>query len=144
MTQHDELMSQTLILNAIGAVAYVHGASVPIVVPSGLPGAVVGTGAVQDFEWAYATQTIASAFLPSAWDSVASMTAVCNTGTSQSPIDIVTADAVAPTTDVGSVTSTLFDTDITGHLANTGRVLRWFATGTVKPTIAGGPLGTKT
>jgi len=128
----------------LGAVAYVHGASVPIVVPSGLPGAVVGTGAVQDFEWAYATQTIASAFLPSAWDSVASMTAVCNTGTSQSPIDIVTADAVAPTTDVGSVTSTLFDTDITGHLANTGRVLRWFATGTVKPTIAGGPLGTKT
>jgi len=128
----------------LGAVAYVHGASVPIVVPSGLPGAVVGAGAVQDFEWAYATQTIASAFLPSAWDSVASMTAVCNTGTSQSPIDIVTADAVAPTTDVGSVTSTLFDTDITGHLANTGRVLRWFATGTVKPTIAGGPLGTKT
>jgi len=128
----------------LGAVAYVHGASVPIIVPSGLPGAVVGTGAVQDFEWAYATQTIASAFLPTAWDSVASTTVVCNTGTSQSPINIVTTDAVAPTTDVGSVTSTLFDTDITGHLANTGRVLRWFATGTVKPTIAGGPLGTKT
>jgi len=128
----------------LGAVAYVHGASVPKVVPSGLPGAVVGTNAVDDFEWAYATQTIASAFKPTVWDSVASGTAVCNTGTSQSPINIVTADAVAPTTDVGSVTSTLFDTDITGHLANTGRVLRWFATGTVKPTIAGGPLGTKT
>lgn len=128
----------------LGAVAYVHGASVPVVVPSGLPGAVVGTGAVSDFEWAYQSQTVASAQKPATWDMVMSGTAICNTGTSQSPINIVAADAVVPTADVGSVTSTLFDRDITGHLANTGRVLRWFATGTVKPTITGGPLGTNT
>ena len=65
---------------------------------------------------------------------------LCN-GMKQSPIDIVTADAKTPTTDPGALTTTMFDTDITGALANTGRVLRWFAVwGTAKPTISGGPL----
>ena len=61
-------------------------------------------------------------------------------GTSQSPINIVANDAVAATTDIGAVTTTLFDTDLTGALANTGRVLRWMHLGTAKPTISGGPL----
>ena len=73
-----------------------------------------------------------------------SMNAVCNTGTSQSPINIVAADAkTASGTDIGAVMTTLFDTDITGYLANTGRVLRWMSLGTARPTIMGGPLGTK-
>ena len=132
-------MSQRLIIIFQGAVAYVHGASVPEIVPSGSPP--VGTAAVNDFNWGYEDQQLSGIKKPADWKD---LSAVCGSGTSQSPIDIVTADAVTPTTDVGALTTSMFDTDITGALANTGRVLRWFAIyGTGKPTISGGPLGTK-
>merc|ERR1719232_1037882 len=78
---------------------------------------------------------------PADWKNTYTSCDDSGTSSKQSPIDIVTADAVTPTTDVGALTTTMFDTDITGALANTGRVLRWFAVwGTAKPTISGGPL----
>ena len=132
-------MSQSIAIIVVssGTVAYINGASINNVDPA------TATGKIEDWEWKYDTQTVPSSHLPSAWDMV-SMNAVCNTGTSQSPINIVAADAKTATgTDIGAVMTTLFDTDITGYLANTGRVLRWMSLGTARPTIMGGPLGTK-
>jgi len=131
----------------LGAVAYVHGASVPIVVPADDgAGNLVATNGVQDFAWRYESQALAAAHKPADWNNIDAACDDSGTSSKQSPIDIVTADAVTPTTDAGALTTTMFDTDITGALANTGRVLRWYAIwGTAKPTISGGPLdSTKT
>lgn len=129
----------------LGAVAYVHGASVPEIVPAvDSMGDLVGTNAVSDFDWGYDSQSLASMLKPADWKNTYTSCDDSGTSSKQSPIDIVTADAVTPTTDAGALTTTMFDTDITGALANTGRVLRWFAVwGTGKPTISGGALGTK-
>jgi len=127
----------------LGAVAYIHGASVPINVPVDVSGALVVTNGADDFEWRYADQALSGAKLPTDWKDLAAACDESSTTSKQSPIDIVTADAKTETTDPGAVTTTMFDTDITGALGNTGRVLRWFAMGTAKPTISGGPLGTE-
>jgi len=131
-----------------------NGRTVNLRVPPALPaivvpavdtaGDLVGIGAVQDFAWGYDSQSLMDILKPDDWENLSTDAAVCGSGNSQSPIDIVTADAKTPTTDPGALTTTMFDMDITGALANTGRVLRWFAVwGLGKPTISGGPLGTK-
>ena len=109
----------------------------------GNPDVVAVTGGVDDFKWRYDAQTLAMSVAPADWNTLTGA-AACGTGATtemQSPINIVANDAVAATTDIGAVTTTLFDTDITGALVNTGRVARWIATGNAKPTISGGPLG---
>ena len=70
--------------------------------------------------------------------------AVCNTGTRQSPVDIVTQAAVpvSPVTVPGLVTAG-FEDDISGFLANTGRMLQFAVLGYARPTIEAGPLGDK-
>ena len=70
--------------------------------------------------------------------------AVCNTGTRQSPVDILTqaAVSVSPVTVPGLV-STGFEDDISGFLANTGRMLQFAVLGYARPTIEAGPLGDK-
>ena len=79
------------------------------------------------------------------WNTLAGA-GVCDTGNRQSPIDIVAATTTVAAADPGAVTSTLFDTDISGVLVNTGRVLRWMASLDgirAIPTITGGPLAAK-
>ena len=132
--------NQTIFLIFPGAVAYVHGASIIIDngEPAGTP--LVGTNGVADFTWRYDSQTLTGSQPPNMWNTLTGA-GVCGTGVSQSPINIVANDAKAATgADIGAVTTTLFDTDLTGALANTGRVLRWMHLGTAKPTISGGPL----
>ena len=143
----------------LGAVAYVHGASIlqvkptpdgstpPVLVAQGVADAAGQAGAgVNDFLWRYASQNLAASLDPTMWNTlpVASNpgAGVCGTGTSQSPINIITASATTAAADIGAVTTTLFDTNIRGVLANTGRVLRWMALGAA-PTITGGPLVAK-
>ena len=46
----------------------------------------IGAGNVEAFTWKYDTQTLAGAVAPNSW------AGVCGTGTSQSPINIVTAN----------------------------------------------------
>jgi len=121
----------------LGAIAYVHGASIPEHVPSGA--ALEAAGGVSDFNWKYDTQGLANAKIPAEWKDLTGY-GTCGSGTKQSPINIDPDDVMTETTDVGAVNTTMFDMDIPGALANTGRVLRWFAMGTVKPTISGGPL----
>lgn len=138
----------------IGAVAYVHGASILQVKPTpdasgvlqalGVADAAGQAGAgVNDFLWKYTGQNLAASLDPTMWNTlpVASNpgAGVCGSGTSQSPINIITASATTAAADIGAVTTTLFDTNIRGVLVNTGRVLRWMALGTA-PTITGGPL----
>ena len=62
----------------------------------------------------------------------------------QSPVDIVTqaAVSVSPVTVPGLV-STGFEDDISGFLANTGRMLQFAVLGYARPTIEAGPLGDK-
>ena len=100
------------------------------------------TGAGDGFTWKYQDQTVTNSYDPADWD-MADATYVCNTGTMQSPIDIVSASTKAPTTDPGAIVGTLFDKDIDGYLANTGRALRYMLFGYARPTISGGALGTK-
>jgi len=119
----------------LGAIAYVHGASIPEHVPSGA--ALEAADGVNDWTWKYDSQGLSGAKIPAEWKDISG---VCDTGTKQSPINIDPDDVKTETTDVGAVNTTMFDMDIPGALANTGRVLRWFAMGTVKPTISGGPL----
>ena len=132
----------------LGAVAYVHGASIiqPGQIPSGSPLSATIAVADQDFLWKYASQTgITGAVNPPMWNTLAGA-GVCDTGNRQSPIDIVAATTTVAAADPGAVTSTLFDTDISGVLVNTGRVLRWMASLDgirAIPTITGGPLAAK-
>lgn len=139
----------------IGAVAYVHGASILQVKPTPVGGVLVAPGVadaagqagagVNDFLWKYTGQNLAASLDPTMWNTLPAASnpgaGVCGTGTSQSPINIITASATTAATDIGAVTTTLFDTNIRGVLVNTGRVLRWMALGTA-PTITGGPLAT--
>ena len=68
---------------------------------------------------------------------------VCNSGTAQSPIDILTDYVETDTDDVGEIQGTLFDEDIEGYLANTGRLVQFVYLGFLRPTIEGGPLQDK-
>ena len=113
----------------------------------GSPDVVVATAGLDDFAWRYDSQSLTGAHDPANWHMVdttagtgSQLCSDTTVGTSQSPINIVAADARAATADIGAVTTTLFDTAITGALANTGRVARWIATGNANPTISGGPL----
>ena len=65
---------------------------------------------------------------------------MCNIGSAQSPIDIVTDHVETNLNDVGEVQGTLFEDDIEGYLANTGRMLQFVLLGFLRPTIQGGPL----
>ena len=139
-------MSQRLIITSLGAIAiaYVYGASIPEVVPSvDVNGNLVGTYVINDMNWKYEGHSLAGSKKPDEWKDEPAWAKCDDSGLSskQSPINIVTADAVTPTTDPGALNTTMFDADITGALGNTGRVLRWFAVwGTARPTISGGPL----
>ena len=138
-------MSQRLIITSLGTLAYVHGASIPSVglYVNKANGALVGDFGINDFDWKYEDQSLADSKKPDEWKDKPEWAKCDDSGLSskQSPINIVTADAVTPTTDPGALTTTMFDADITGALGNTGRVLRWFAVwGTARPTISGGPL----
>jgi len=125
----------------LGALSYASGASIHNVFPdASMPE--TATGAGDGFTWKYQDQTVTNSYDPADWD-MADATYVCNTGTMQSPIDIVSASTKAPTTDPGAIVGTLFDKDIDGYLANTGRALRYMLFGYARPTISGGALGTK-
>ena len=98
----------------------------------------IGAGNVEAFTWKYDTQTLAGAVAPNSW------AGVCGTGTSQSPINIVTADVTTDTTgDIGAVTGNHMDLELDGYLINNGRTLRYSHLGYAKPTITGGALGSK-
>ena len=130
----------------LGALTYVHGASINSVIPNLMlqeaPETV--TGPSDSFTWKYEAQTVANSYDPDEWDMADTGNSyVCNTGMKQSPINIDTATVKTPTTDPGAIWSTLFDKDIDGYLANTGRVLRYMLFGYARPTISGGPLAAK-
>ena len=99
------------------------------------------TGSVDDFTWKYETQTVANSYDPDMWDMAS--TNVCGTGTSQSPINLEQLKAKAAATDPGRIQGNLWDADLEGYLANTGRVLRYMIFGMARPTITGGPLMNK-
>lgn len=94
------------------------------------------------FTWKYDSQTLPSAHDPSDWGSYTAA-ATCGTGTSQSPIDVVTADVQTESPDVGAVVGSLFDAELDGYLINTGRGVRFSHLGMARPTISGGPLADK-
>lgn len=129
----------------LGALSYASGASIHDVFPDySAPDTIVDTGSVDHFDWKYDSQAVPNSFTPAEWDMAqGAATWVCNTGTMQSPIDIVTADTQAETTDPGAIVGTLFDKDLDGYLGNTGRALRYMVFGYARPTISGGALGTK-
>ena len=58
----------------------------------------------------------------------------------QSPINIVTDNVLTESNDVGSIEGTLFDEDIFGYIANTGRMVQFVLLGFSRPSIGGGPL----
>ena len=64
-------------------------------------------------------------------------------GTAQSPINVVTNDVVIEQNDIGDVITIGFDSELEGYLANTGRMLQFMNFGFFRPTIEGGPLGSK-
>ena len=68
---------------------------------------------------------------------------VCNTGLHQSPVNIVTSDLVTEASDPGAIITSGLEEDISGHLANTGRMLQFAFLGFARPTITGGPLNGK-
>ena len=131
----------------LGAISYAAGASIHEVgiadtMASDDP-AFAFTGVFDNYaltEWKYAAQTEGTANAPADWNNV---NAVCGTGTSQSPIDVVTADVMTEATDVGAIEAHNLDLNLDGYLANTGRLLSWMYFGYTRPTIRGGPLGTK-
>lgn len=124
----------------IVGLACVNGASIDELMPDITTDSSVYNGDGGDaeaFTWKYDTQTLASADDPASWYGT------CNTGTSQSPINIVRADVETATTDIGAITGTLFDRELEGYLVNNGRVLRFSHLGFARPAITGGALGTK-
>ena len=68
---------------------------------------------------------------------------VCNTGLHQSPINIVTSALVTEASDPGAIITSGFEEDMSGDLANTGRMLQFAVLGFARPTITGGPLNGK-
>ena len=68
---------------------------------------------------------------------------MCNTGLHQSPINIVTSALVTEASDPGAIITSGFEEDISGDLANTGRMLQFAVLGFARPTITGGPLNGK-
>lgn len=107
----------------------VKGASIPVTED---PAGSVSVG--MSHTWRYDTQTEATHILPNAW------AGVCNTGTKQSPIDVVSTAVSIPSPDPGMVMSHLWEMDITGDLYNTDRHITYQITQNLKPFISGGPL----
>ena len=128
-------------MSNLGALSYASGASIHNVFPdASMPETATGFG--ESYTWKYEDMTVTNSYGPADWD-MADATYVCNSGTMQSPIDIVTANVAAPTTDPGAIVGNLFGQDLDGYLANTGRALRYMVFGYARPTISGGALGTK-
>jgi len=97
-------------------------------------------------QWKYAAQTEPDANNknPTDWgDGTLTAATTCKTGTMQSPIDIKKTSVTQDATDVGAVMGHGLDLNLDGYLANTGRLLSWLYFGYNRPTINGGPLGTK-
>ena len=110
----------------------------------------------QNLEWKYESQTVPNSYDPSQWDLVKILNwpksinfnnhfqvgndPVCNSGTAQSPIDIVTGNVNTENSDVGQIHGTLFEEDIEGYMANTGRMVQFVLLGFLRPTLEGGPL----
>ena len=90
----------------------------------------------QSLEWKYESQTVANSLDPGDWDQF-DEDAVCNTGQAQSPINIDT-DNIEEV-EVGVITGVGFNTNITGYLANTGRMVQFTLLSFNRPTIKGGP-----
>ena len=58
-------------------------------------------------------------------------------GTSQSPVNIETSQAVTPFSDPGAITLTGYDAEMTAKIVNTGHTAKMTLEGT-QPTISGG------
>lgn len=131
----------------VGLIVGAHGASIDVLQVDTATDNAVYNGAAGDaeaFTWRYESQTLAGAIKPADWGTGGwASAAKCDTGTSQSPINIVSADLVTETTDPGALVGTLWDTDMEGYLVNNGRVLRFSHLGMARPTVTGGPAGTK-
>merc|ERR1712088_665128 len=126
----------------LGLAVAVHGANIPAYYGNlpilGAP----GSNQVDDNLWGYDGMT--GLILPAAWGTDASLSSstcdVSNTPTKQqSPIDIVTAKAVAAPTVGDLMISSVFNTTMNGVLTNTGRALTWEIDQTTRPTLMGGP-----
>lgn len=127
----------------VGLIAGASGASIDVLeVDTATQSAVAGV-IPEAFTWKYDSQTLASAHDPSDWGSYTAAD-TCGTGTSQSPIDVVTANVMTETGgDVGAIVGHLFDRELSGYLSNNGRGVRFSHLGMARPTISGGALGTK-
>ena len=127
---------------SLGLIWGANGASIDVLqVETATHAAVTGIYP-EAFTWKYDSQTFASAHAPDDWGTYTAA-ATCGTGTSQSPIDVVTADVETKAEDVGAVVGNLFDRELSGYLLNTGRGVRFSHLGMARPTITGGPLGDK-
>lgn len=114
----------------LGVAVAVKGASIPVTEdPTASP---IPVG--MSHSWRYDTQTEPTHNLPAAWGGD------CNTGTKQSPIDVVSTAVSIPSPDPGMVMSHLWEMDITGDLYNTDRHITYQITQNLKPFISGGPL----
>jgi len=119
----------------LGLAAAVHGANIPAYYGTYSDGT---TGGINDNLWGYDGMT--GVTLPAAWGGTWATCDVSATTTKQqSPIDIVTANAVAAPTVGDLMISSVFNTTMNGVLSNTGRALTWEIDQTTRPTLMGGP-----
>lgn len=127
----------------VGLIAGASGASIDVLEVDTATHAAV-TGIIPEaFTWKYDSQTAVSAHDPSDWGSYTAA-ATCGTGTSQSPIDVVSSDVMTETGgDVGAIVGHLWDRELNGYLSNNGRGVRFSHLGMARPTISGGALGDK-
>jgi len=131
----------------LGLAAAVHGANIPAYYGTYSDG--VTFGGENDNLWGYDGMVNPTGgvtpILPAVWGTDTSQftTPTCdvsNTPTKQqSPIDIVTATAVAAPTVGDLMISSVFNTTMNGVLSNTGRALTWEIDQTTRPTLMGGP-----
>ena len=113
----------------------VKGASIPV---TEVPNTWVTLG-YTGFTWRYEDQTDPSVAVnnPANWEGT------CDTGTMQSPIDVVTNTLATPQADPGKVVNHLYELDITGDVFNTDRHLTYQIREGLRPYISGGPLAKK-
>jgi len=117
----------------LGLAAAVHGANIPAYYGAYTDGTFGNQ--VDDNSWGYDGMT--GVTLPAAWGGTCDVT--LTTTKQQSPIDIVTATAVAAPTVGDLMISSVFNTTMNGVLSNTGRALTWEIDQTTRPTLMGGP-----
>merc|ERR1712088_1065338 len=117
----------------LGLAAAVHGANIPAYYGAYTDGTFGNQ--VDDNSWGYDGMT--GVTLPAAWGGTCDVT--LTTTKQQSPIDIVTATAVAAPTVGDLMISSVFNTTMNGLLSNTGRALTWEIDQTTRPTLMGGP-----